>query len=330
MRNAQRTLPKAFATAVLLGAFSWTIAQESGSPRTVADTTVVKLPLIVTDRSNHSIDTVLRADIQLVEDGLPREIASLDVDERPVKYAIAMDTSLSFKSLLAPAAEAAALIINRNRIDDETMLVSFVSSDNIHTIQAFTSDKSKVMAGLKSLRLFGGQSAVIDAVYLAAQTTATYKDADLSSRRAVILVSDGEDRHSYYKLDALSKLLRENNVQVFALGIVAQLEQEGGYFERSSRERAEGLLKRIANETGGRVFFPKDVSELQQAAVEIAHDLHVQFVVEYQRPKPLTEGFHKVQIKIANSGREKRTAITRPGYFVKTAKPVQMEKEKTQ
>src|SRR5207244_4218535 len=123
------------------------------------------------------------------------------------------------------------------------------SSDKIHREQDFTPDKAVLLKSFDSVRAIAeiedGQSAVIDAIYLAAEHTAEYRRTDQDHRRALVFISDGEDRRSYYKLDALVNLLRENDVQIFVIGIVKELSKEGGFIRSSPRENAEKLLTRL-------------------------------------------------------------------------------------
>ncbi len=205
----------------------------------------VKLTLIVTDVANHSVDGVRQEEIQLVEDKLPKRISSFSRDLRSADYALVLDNSGSFKSLLPPVIQAAKTLINDNRPEDETFIESFVSSANIETVQEFTSDKSKLNAALDSLYVRFGQTAVIDAVYLAVKHTAEYNGGSAERRRAVVLFTDGEDRASYYGNDQLVRLVRERDVQVFIVGLVNLLDKEGGLIRKSPRETAERLLKQM-------------------------------------------------------------------------------------
>ena len=289
-------------------------AQQPGSPP-IRDPSnpVVMLSVIVTDKSNHSVDDVSRDDLQVFEGGKLQKLQSFSREEKPVKYTIAIDMSLSFKNLVGASLLAANLIITQNRPEDETALVRFISSDKINTEQAFTSDKSKLLEALKQFYVDEGQSAVIDVVYLAVESTKSYKSEDPGARRALVLISDGEDRHSYYSQDALVKLLRRSNVQIFVIGMVSELDKDRGLMRASPRDRSEGFLKLLAQETGGRVFFPRNIGDLQAAAKEIAHDLHLQFSVGYELAEPGAKSFHKVEIKTV--GQRQLTAITRSGYF---------------
>ncbi len=309
----RRILRTSFALISITTFYGWTVAQERNAPpQSVSPTRDIKLSLIVTDRSNHSRDDVNKGEVQVFEDKVPQTVSIFAKDERPVNYVIAIDRSGSFKDLLSPALDAVKQLINSNRDLDETMLIGFVDRDKIETFQNFTPDKSRLVESLRLFRIEGGQSAVIDAIYLAVQSAAASKADDSSIRHVVVLVSDGEDRASYYSTDALVKLLRANDVQVFVIGIVTKLDNDRGLLRPSPREDAEKLLNLVARETGGRVFFPKNISELMQAAAEIVHDLHTQYVVGYVSSNNPKDYFRKVTITVLESpGREKRTAITR-------------------
>src|SRR5206468_8447654 len=111
-------------------------------------------------------------------------------------------------------------IINRNKSGYETFLVRFISSDKIETVQDFTPNKDLLMDGLDSLYVEGGQTAIIDAVYLSAERVAEYKKGDNNDRRrrALILITDGEDRNSFYKQEQVFARLSEEEVHIDFVG----------------------------------------------------------------------------------------------------------------
>jgi len=206
--------------------------------------------------------------------------------------------------------------------------VRFVSSDQIAVVQDFTGGQAALMRGLSQMYVEMGRTAVIDAVYLSALHVAERRKGEAGRRRALILLSDGEDRVSFYKQSELQKLLRKLDVQVFAIGIVAMLPEEGGIMRKSPRERAAAFLNSVTQETGGRAFFPKDIKELQEAVGEIARDLRTQYTLGYQSTNPNRDGkFRKVQVKLSETaGGGKRTIHARSGYFA----PGATEEEKTE
>src|SRR6185436_2176068 len=225
------------------------IAQEVTTPPP-APVTTVNLSLMVTDHEKHSRDDVTKEEVQVFEDGIAQTISTITKEEKPVNYVIAIDTSGSFRSLLPGILTGAGLLLEGNKANDETMLIRFISNDKIEPVEKFTADKSKLLEDLKYFKIEMGQSAVIDAIYVAVQAAAEHKSSDPSIRRAVVLFSDGEDRASFYTTDQLIQLLKARNVQVFVVGVVAQLDGERGLMRPSPKEKAEKLLNRVALETG--------------------------------------------------------------------------------
>ncbi|HXL80692.1 MAG TPA: VWA domain-containing protein [Pyrinomonadaceae bacterium] len=288
----------------------------------------VRLSLIVTDKSDHSLDEIRKEDIKVFEGNVEQTILLLERDQRPVDLGIAVDSSGSFKELIGSALSAVQIIIHRKRPSDEVFIERFTSGDKIETVQDFTSDESLLLAGLKLMRVEGGQSAVIDALYLAVDHTAKHEPKE--HRKAVIFITDGEDRASYYKREDLIKFLHTTNVQVFVIGIVTLLDSQAGLVRSSPREVAEGFLRSVAEESGGRLFLPKNVGELSRALDEIDHDLKSQFVIGYQSTNDGGKtGFRKVDVKaIEAPGREKLHLITARGYYLKPPSSDSKSKDK--
>ena len=284
-----------------------TVAGQSSGPR-------VELSLIATDKDNRSINTIRKNDIHVFEDKVEQTVISLEADTRPVDCVLAMDASGSFRSFVVATVEAARAIIANRRDADEIAIERFISSDKIEKFHDFSTDGIALIESFRNFKLEGGQSAVIDAIYTAVEAVSEHnKSAD--RRKVVVLFSDGEDRNSFYNTEQLLKLLRERKVQVFVIGITMDLDKETGFTRRSPREKAEKLLTSVAEETGGRVFFPKDGKQLSEAALEIVHDLRAQFRVVYTSNATGT-GARKIDVKLSAPNGEKRIAVTRRRYFV--------------
>ncbi|MGB9178018.1 MAG: VWA domain-containing protein, partial [Pyrinomonadaceae bacterium] len=282
------------------------------------DTSLVNLHVRVIDRNNKTIEDVRPDEFHVYEDGVQQTIFNVSKEEVPISYGLAVDTSASLRLQLPTVIDAAKTIINSNQPDDETFLVRFISSDKIETVQDFTSNKDLLIDGIDSFYTEGGQTAIIDAVYLSAERVADYKKGDDSDRRrrALILVTDGEDRASYYKADQLFARLREEDVQIYVIGFVNELSKDdGGIIKKSTRDNAIKLLNRLATETGGKAFFPDSLSDLPEIATQITRDLRTQYVVSYTPTNSAQDGSYRaIRVQIADKGgRDKRIAITRPG-----------------
>ena len=294
--------------------------QEINPDETIRISTAeVKLSVRVIDRNNRPIPNLRPEDFRVYEDGVEQKITYFSKEEVPISYGLVVDNSGSMRYLLDKVIESARIIINSNKPGDETFLVRFISSDKIETLLDFTSDKQALLDALDNLYIEAGQTAVIDAVYLASERVSEYKrgDDDDRRRRALILITDGEDRSSFYNQNQLFRQLRESNVQIYVIGFVDELDREGGFIRKSPRNRAVNLINRLANETGGRAFFPKSINELPQIAEEITRDLRTQYVIGYSPTNKARDGsFRNVRVSVANGpGGEKRIAVTRPGYY---------------
>jgi Ca-activated chloride channel family protein len=281
------------------------------------NTELVTLNVRVIDRNNRPIDNVKQNEFRVFEDGEPQPIEFFAKEEVPINYGLAIDTSGSLRSQIQSVIDAARVIIGSNKPGDETFIERFISSDKIEIVQDFTADKNLVLDGLDNLYVEGGQTAVIDGVYLAAEHVATYKKGDENDRRrrALIVITDGEDRNSFYKQEQLFARLREEDVQIYVIGFVNELEKEGGFVRKSPREKAVNLLNSLATETGGRAFFPQSLSELPQISNEIIRDLRTQYVLAYNPTNKTRDGSYRA-IRVAVSDaleRDKRIALTRSG-----------------
>ncbi len=297
-------------------------AEISEGERLTINTELVTLNVRVIDRNNRPISNVDKEEFHVFENGVPQPIFSFTQEQVPVIYGLAVDTSGSLRPAFNQVLDAAKAIINSNKKGDETFLERFISSDKIETVQDFTSNKDALMDGLDSLYIEGGQTAVIDGVFLAAEHVAEYKKGadDDRRRRALIVVTDGEDRASYYPETQLFQRLREEDVQIYVIGFVNELDAEKGFIRKSPKEKAMSLLNRIASETGGRVFYPQSISELPQIADEIVRDLRTQYVISYDPTNKAHDGtYRSIKVTVAEApGRDHRIALTRSG---RTAAP---------
>ncbi|HEY6804409.1 MAG TPA: VWA domain-containing protein [Pyrinomonadaceae bacterium] len=288
----------------------------------VSNTDLVQLHVRVIDRNNRPIDNVPQTQFHIFEDGVPQTVESFTREEVPISYGLAVDTSGSLRSQLQSVIDAGKTIINSNKKGDETFLVRFISSDKIETVQDFTANKDLLMDGLDSFYIEGGQTAIIDAVYLSAEHVSEYKRGDNSDRRrrALIVITDGEDRNSFYKQEQLFARLREEDVQIFVIGFVNELDKDAGLIRKSPKDKATTLINKLATETGGRAFFPESISELPEIANEIIRDLRTQYVLSYSPSNSTQDGSYraiKVSVDSGNAG-EKRIALTRTGRLARS------------
>lgn len=287
------------------------------------NTDLVNLNVRVIDRSNKPIDNVRQEDFHVYEDGVPQPIEYFGKQEVPIQYGLAVDTSLSLRNQLQSVIDAAKTIINSNKKGDETFIERFISSDKINVEKEFTDRKDELLDAVDNLYLEGGQTAVVDGVYLAAEHVAEYRKGDDSDRRrrALIVITDGEDRHSYYTEPQLFQRLREEDVQIYIIGFVNELDKDSGFIKKSPKDKAVNLINKMASDSGGRAFFPQSLSELPEIANAIVRDLRTQYVVSYNPTNKNHDGSYRA-IRVAvddGPNHDKRIALTRSG---RTASPL--------
>jgi Ca-activated chloride channel homolog len=282
------------------------------------NTQLVTLNVRVIDRNNRPIGDVQKSEFHVFEDGVAQPVEAFSRQEVPISYGLAVDTSLSLRNQLQSVIDAAKTIINSNKRGDETFIERFISSDKINIEKEFTASKEELMDAIDNLYLEGGQTAVIDGVYLAAEHVVEYKKGDDNDRRrrALIVITDGEDRHSYYTEPQLWQRLREEDVQIYVIGFVSDLDKEKGFIKKSPQEKAMALITKLATETGGRAFFPQSISELPEIANAIVRDMRTQYQLFYNPTNTAHDGTYRAVRVTVDDGpqRDKRIALTRPGY----------------
>jgi Ca-activated chloride channel family protein len=282
------------------------------------ETEEVSLNVRVVDTNNRTVKNLKQSDFKIYEDGVLQPISSLNTTEIPMLNALVIDNSRSLRSQLANIIEAGKTIIGTNRPKDESAVIRFVSSDKIEIVQDFTSKKNLLNNGLNNLFVEGGQTAIIDAVYMAARKIGQYQNSaqkDDTRLRALIVVSDGDDRGSSHNEEELFKLLRESQVQIYAIGFVDNLINAPDAGGVNRWEKAKTFLNRLTQETGGKVYFPNSVNELPQIAADISGELHTQYLVSYIPTNDSRDGaFRKIKVLVnEDANKEKRIAITRTG-----------------
>lgn len=295
---------------LVLALSSTLVAQE---PATKPAGPTVQLSLIVTDSKNKSLNAITKEDVRLVEDKVEQTVLSVEPDQRPVDLGIAIDASGSMRRSISSTIEAAKLIVVNRQPKDEIFLERFISTGNVKRLHDFSSDVKSLTAALNSIKIEGGQSAVIDAIYTGAQYVAEHTQG-ADRHKVLVVITDGEDRNSRMKLDSLVKLLHEKGVQVFIVGLTMDLDKEAGLTRPSPLDKAEKLLRTLAEETGGRVFFPRDKDDLNDLIAQIVHDLQGQFRITYQSSNAEIKGFRKVEVKVSSVKDQKRKAIVPTGY----------------
>jgi Ca-activated chloride channel family protein len=271
-------------------------------------TDLVLLDVTVVDPSNKPVMDLRKDEFAVTEDKVPQKIEFFSREQVPVSLVFTIDTSGSMRPKLDAVVKASINLAKESKSGDEIAVIEF--KDQPELLEEFTGDVNDVIDTLNGL-VASRQTAMLDALYLGAD----YANKEGKNRRkAVLLVTDGLDNDSYYKFSEVVNHLREIDVQIYLIGFISDLDKESGLFRKSPKEKAESLLTKLAEETGGKAFFPKELSEVHAIAQQISTDLRTQYSVGYYPTNSKKDGsFRTVKVQI-NSGNRRLVARTRNGY----------------
>lgn len=174
-----------------------------------------------------------------------------------VSYGLVIDNSGSIRTLLDKVITVVTDVVDANEAEDEAFLLTFVDTSKIVLRQEFTFSKSELHDAAENMFIEGGQTAILDAVKISADYLSKNARTDGARSRALILVTDGEDRESGSKIDDVLRLLKEQNIRVYVVALA-----DGKIFPK--------LIDRLTKETGGAKFSPKTRADLTTVATQIA------------------------------------------------------------
>jgi Ca-activated chloride channel homolog len=285
-------------------------------PQDEKDIPVLRADLVMLDvtvydqSSNLAVMNLAQKDFQVIEDKVPQEITFFSKDQVPVSVVFTIDTSGSMRAKLDTIIKASKNLVKDSRKGDEMAVIEF--KENPELLCEFTGDTQEVIDTLDGL-IARSQTSMLDAIYLAAD----YAQKDSKNRRrALIVVTDGLDKENYYKFEEVVKHLQESDTQMYLIGFTQDLDTDSGLFKKSPKDKAEALLTRLAVETGGRAFFPKELSDVHSIGQQISTDLRTQYAVGYYSTNTKKDGtFRSVRVQLPNSGNRKLIARTRSGYY---------------
>jgi Ca-activated chloride channel homolog len=272
--------------------------------------TLVLIPVTVTDPLNRFVTGLEKEDFKLFEENEAQEIASFSSEDTPVSVGVVFDCSGSMGDKLKKSREALAQFLKQANPEDEFFVVQF--NDIANLVQPFTTKTEEVQNRLT----FGrskGRTALLDAIYRAVFETKRARNP----RKALLIISDGGDNNSRYTEGEIKNLVKEADVQIYAIGIYEPLSTRGRTAEESS---GPGLLTHIAQQTGGRQYSIDNVNELADVATKIGVELRNQYILGYAPHNQRYDGrYRRVVVKLKQpKGLPQLRAFWRLGYFAPT------------
>jgi Ca-activated chloride channel homolog len=250
---------------------------------------LVLIPVTVTDTVNRFVLGLQKEDFHLLEDGVEQNLALFSGEDAPISVGLLFDESGSMDYKLPTSRDAAAQLLNTMNKDDEAFLVEFADAAKVSI--AFTGHAEEIQSALKNVQA-GGLTAMLDAI----ETGLLEMKKAKNSRKAIVVISDGGDNRSHYTAAQIESLVREADVQIYAMGVFDPIFSLGLSPEEISGPR---LLSEIATQTGGRAFAAAATHDMPSVATRIAIELRNQYVLGYYSSNKARDGkYRKVEVNV--------------------------------
>ncbi len=272
------------------------------------DVSRVQLLFTVSDKKGRFVSNLAKDDFEIFEAKKPQPIMEFTAEtDLPLRLAILIDTSNSIRDRFKFQQEAATDFVNTviRAHEDKAVIVSFDTATEL--VADLTDDTEKLAKAIHGLRP-GGGTALYDAVFFACRDKLAQDQPKFKFRRAMVILSDGDDNQSRYSRDQALEMAHRADVVIYAISTNRSGIEDDG----------DKVLKYFAEQTGGQAFFPFKAQDLSQDFENIANELRHQYNVLY-RPEPLkTDGlYHPVDVKV--KGRKDLIVRARHGYYAPTA-----------
>ena len=282
-------------------------ASDSSKERILVDVHLVNLLFTARDKKGNLVPDLTRDRVKVFEDGRPQTITNFSREsDQPLGIVLLMDTSSSARASLKVQQEAAIDFLHNTiqRKRDKGLLMTFDST--IDVLQDFVDDPDRLSKAVKSLRI-GGGTKMYDAIQVACQE----KLAGLTGlRRIVVLIGDGDDNMSYETLESSIAIAQRSEVSIYTIST-----NNSGFFGMA-QPKQDKILKRLAENTGGRAYFPPKIDDLAMSFFRISEELRSQYSVAYRSTNSSRDGaFRRIKINV----RGKKVKLQyRKGYYAPT------------
>ena len=251
----------------------------------------VILTATAADKQGNPVLDMTGDDFTLAEDGVEQQILDFYIEERPISLALIVDTSGSMRGAMKGVQVAAGGFVDTLEEEDRALVIDF--DEKVFLLQGLTGDKEALKESIHSTYPQGG-TALYDALYAAFRILNEHE-----GRKAIILLTDGDDHNSHFTLERVMKTARSSEVVIYSIGLGSGIKR--------------GPLRDLAMETGGRSYFPGDVEQLREVYARVAQELRSQYYLTYSSTNREFDGtYRKIKLK---SNREDVQIHTRRGYY---------------
>jgi VWFA-related protein len=276
-----------------------------------SDTRLVLLHASVTDRNGKLITNLPQKAFRVYENNVEQQIRIFRREDVPVSRGLVIDNSASMRPRREQVERAALNLAKSSNPEDQLFIVNF--NDEAYLDAPFTSSVEKLEEGLERIDQRGG-TAMRDAISMSIDYM---REEGKLDKKVIVAVTDGDDNASSLNLEQLVKKTQQSEVLVYIIGLLSEE-------DRSSARRARRAITAICEASGGAAFFPRDLTEVNDLALQIAHEIRNQYIIAYTPSNQVLDGTYRT-IRVRVDGPGNPVVRTRTGYYA-TPDPVSSQR----
>jgi Ca-activated chloride channel homolog len=296
---------------VLLSVVGLIVGLSAQQPSFRAGVDIVSLNVTVTDAATHYITDLDGADFLVFEDGIKQNVTFFSRRQSPIALSLLLDSSASMEEHLPVLQTAATNFVHKLKSNDIAQVIDFDSRVEIR--QGFTGNQAELDTAISQLAA-GGSTSLHNAIYIALKELRKVRAVNEEDvrRQALIVFSDGEDTSSLVSFDEVLDLAKRSETSIYTIALRGSDVQAKGFRE------AEFVMRTLAQETGGRSFFPAKIDDLNGVYTQIADELASQYTLGYTPANPRRDGaWRRIVVQVS---RPNVTPRTKKGYYAPTVR----------
>jgi len=295
----KRILTLALCAVAVFGLFAADTPGQSTVIR--VDTRLVVLHATVVDKTGHLVVNLPESAFEVFENNIRQQIKVFRREDVPVSMGLVIDNSGSMRDKRAKVEAAALALVKDSNPQDEVFIVNF--NDEAFLDKDFTNDIKDLQEGLARIDSRGG-TAMRDAIRMSIDHL---KEKAKKDKKVLVVVTDGNDNSSLISLENLVKASQDSGVLIYTVGLLSEEEHR-------EAKRCKRALEELATVTGGEAYFPKEPTEVDRIAHQVARDIRNQYTLAYTPANVNLDGSFR-QIKVTANGPNRPTVRTRTGYY---------------
>ncbi len=266
-----------------------------------ADARLVVLHATVVNKSGHLLTDLTQKAFHVYENGVEQPIKKFIREDVPVSMGLIVDNSGSMRTKRQRVEASALALVKASNPQDEVFIVNF--NDEAFLDQPFTSDIKELERGLAKIDSRGG-TAMRDAIRMSIDYL---KENGKKDKKVLVVVTDGDDNNSSGTLENLVKAAQQSEVLIYTVGLLSEE-------EKREAKRATRALNAIAEATGAKSYYPKELKDVDGVCQQVAHDIRSQYIITYSPINSALDGSFR-QIKVVANAPNHPVVRTRSGYY---------------